>query len=94
MCVITPVCAAACQQLLGIGGQRAQVGRRAQAGHAGHPLVAGGQVQRQHATEAEADHQAGRRLGDLRLGQERQVLQPAQRREVARRLAGPAQRRR
>ena len=82
--VMTPVWRQRVQQLGRVAGQRAEVGRRAEAGHPRHPLVAGGQVQRQHPAEAEADHEAGRRLGDLARGQEGQVLQPAQRGEVAR----------
>ena len=91
--VMTPVRRQRARSVLGVPGQRAQIGRRAEAGHTRHPFVPGGQVQGQHAAEAEADDEAGRRLGDLGLGQKRQVVQPAQRREVTRRLAGAAQRR-
>ena len=73
-----PGLAAPGQQVLGIARERAEAGRGAQAGHAGNPLVAGRQVERQHAAEAEADHEARGELGDLGGGHEGQVLQPAQ----------------
>ena len=54
-CEITPVRRQRSSRCLGIPGERAQIGRRAQAGHARHPLVAGRQVERQHPAEPEAD---------------------------------------
>ena len=89
--VITPVRRQWASKPSGSGTSGTEVGRRAQAGDAGDALVLGGQVQRQHAAEAEADDEArlGSRESPRRPG--RSGPPASRRREVPARIAGAAQ---
>ena len=55
--------AAAGQEVAGLTGERPEVVGRAEAGHARHTLVAGGQVEGEHPAEPEAHDEAGEPRG-------------------------------